>query len=221
MTHCFPSLWTGITDSGGTSSNLDPQRALAAAQLLQILSCGEESATATFESLAHSSREPALRAVLMRIAADERRHQLLLATIAARLPRPPIQPAFVARMRRFLMRLADRDVRVHFVRIAALDSAACQLLGLLRTRTSALSGDNHLTSVLRSIHIDEAHHVHLARDCAGPFAGSRKAIEIMAEVRSDLAELIRMKAEAVAALSIDPDRLDARLRAVPRWSGAH
>jgi hypothetical protein len=218
---CFPRVWAGAADAGATSPNLDPRRALAVAELLQILSCGEESATATFENLAHLCREPTMRAVLTQIAADERRHQLLLSTISAALPRPEIEPAFVARMRGFFMRLADRDVLVHFVRIAALDSAACQFLALLRARISPLASDGHLASVLRRVHIDEARHVQLARQCAGPFVSSRKGIEIMAEVRSDLADLIRMRAESVAALAIDPDRLDARLRSVPGRSGAH
>jgi len=218
---CFPKVWAGISDSGATSLNLDPRRALAVAELLQILSCGEESATATFENLAHLCHEPTRRAVLTQIADDERRHQFLLSTISAALPRPEVEPAFIAGMRRFFMRLADRDVLIHFVRIAALDSAACQFLALLRARMSPLASDSHLTSVLRRIHMDEARHVALARQCAGPFVSSRKGIEIMAHVRSDLADLIRMRAESVAALSIDPDRLDARLRSVPVRTGAH
>jgi rubrerythrin len=219
---CFPHAWAGTYGQGATTSlNLAPRHALALAELLQVLSCGEESATATFESLAQSSLEPTRRSVLMQIAADERRHQLLLSTISAGLPQPQIEPGFVAMMRRFFMRLADRDMSVHFLRIAALDSAACQFLALLRARTSPLAADDRLVSVLRRIHMDEARHVRLARECAGPLAGTRKGPEIFAEVRGELAELIRMKADSVEALSIDPDRLDTRLRSVPACSWGH
>src|SRR5262249_44690344 len=141
--------------------------ALALAELLQVLSCGEESASATFENLAYSSDEPAVRSALIQIAADERRHQFLLARLCAGLPRPPVEPAFQARMRRFFMRLAHRDIQIHFVRIAAVDSAACQLLALLRSRTGPLSTGSYAGSVIRSIHMDEARHVSIARRCAG------------------------------------------------------
>jgi hypothetical protein len=75
--------------------------------------------------------------------------------------------------------------------------------------------------VLRKIHMDEARHVRLARECAGPLVSSRQGMEISAEVRSELAELIHMRADSVEALSIDPDRLNARLRSVPQGSEAH
>jgi demethoxyubiquinone hydroxylase (CLK1/Coq7/Cat5 family) len=218
---CFPQVWAGSDDARATVLNLSPRRALAVAELLQVLSCGEESATATFEDIARASQEPAMRSVLMQVAADERQHQLLLSTITAALPRPQIDPAFVARMRRFFMRLADRDVVVHFARIAALDSATCQVLALLRARTNPLASDSHSSSVLRRIHMDEARHVRLARQCAGSFVSSRKGKEIMAEVCSELAQLIHIRADSVEALCIDPDRLHARLRSIPERAGAH
>lgn len=118
------------------------------------------------------------------------------------------------------MRLAHRDVLVHFVRIAALDSAACQVLSLLRARTGPLTRDIAVGSILRRIHTDEARHVCLARECAGPLARSRRGVEIAAEVSEELAQLIHMKADALEALRIDPDRLNARLRIVPASFGA-
>jgi len=121
---CFPRAWVGFCRPTSTSLNLDPQGALGLSELLQVLSCGEESATVTFESLAHSCHEPRMRFALTQIAADERRHQVLLSGISAALPPPRMDPEFAARMRRFFMRLAHRDVLVHFVRIAALDSVA-------------------------------------------------------------------------------------------------
>jgi hypothetical protein len=162
-----------------------------------------------------------MRFALQRIAADERGHQILLSRLTAALPRAQLEPAFVTKMRRFFMRLAHRDVLVHFVRIAALDSAACQFLALLRTRTGPLASDSPAGSILRRIHMDEARHVRLARECAGPLVRSRRGLEIAAEVRDELAQLIQMRAASLEALAIDPDRLDTRLRSVPARSGAH
>lgn len=217
---CFPQAWAEIGGFRVAGIELDSRRALALAELLQVLSCGEESATATFEHLAHASDEPATRAALLEIAADERRHQFLLATISAALPRPQSEPGFEARLRRFFMRLADRDVLVHFVRVAALDSAACQFLALLRARTGPLPSDSHVAAALRRIHMDEARHVRIARRCAGPLVSTRRGIEIAAEVRVELAQLISTRADSLEVLSIDPDRLDARLRSVPGISEA-
>lgn len=103
---CFPRAWVGFCRPTSTSLNLDPQGALGLSELLQVLSCGEESATVTFESLAHSCHEPRMRFALTQIAADERRHQVLLSGISAALPPPRMDPEFAARMRRFFMRLA-------------------------------------------------------------------------------------------------------------------
>ncbi|MBS0417724.1 MAG: hypothetical protein JSR66_08420 [Proteobacteria bacterium] len=217
---CFPQAWVGFCRPPSASLNLDPQCARGLSELLQVLSCGEESATVTFESLAHSCHEPWMRSALMRIAADERRHHVLLSNIGAALPTPRIDPKFAARMRRFFMRLAHRDVLVHFVKIATLDSAACQVLSLLRAGTGPLTRDGAVGSILRLIHIDEARHVRLARECAGSVARSRKGTEIAAEVTDELAQLIQMRADSLEALHIDPDRLDARLRTVPASFGA-
>jgi hypothetical protein len=208
---CFARGWAGFNISGGPRIDLDERRGLALAELLQVLSCGEESATASFEDLAYSCDRPAARSALLQIAADERRHQFLLAALSAGLPGPRVEPAFKVKMRRFFMRLADRDLQVHFVRIAALDSAACQLLALLRARTGPLPIESKAAGVLRSIHMDEARHVRLARRSAGPIVDTRRGMEIAAEVQFELAQLIRMRAASLEALSIDPDRLNRRL----------
>ena len=197
---------------------LEPQRALALSELLQLLSCGEESATATFEHLARASAELAVRSALTQIASDERRHQLLLGALSAALPQADRDPRVEARTRRFFMRMADRNVLIHFVRIAALDSAACQLLGLLTSRAGPLPVNSHAAWVLRRIQSDEARHVRVARLCAGPLVSSTRGREIAAEVRDELAQLILLRGDCLEALSIDPDRFTARLRRIPRIS---
>jgi hypothetical protein len=68
---------------------------------------------------------------LARIAADEREHQLLLAGLKASLPPPAVDRSLEASVRGFFLRLADRDVLVHFVRIVAAPAAA-DMTGLFR-----------------------------------------------------------------------------------------
>jgi hypothetical protein len=217
---CFPQARVDIARSQARAIHLDARRALALAELLQVLSCGEESASVTFDQLQHSWHEPAVRGALTQIASDERQHQVLLATLTAALPQPRPDPALQATMRRFFMRLAHRDALVHFVRIAAIDSAACHLLALLRGRRGPLATDSHAASVLERIHTDEARHVVIARRCAGPLLDSAKGRDIADEMRTELTHVLQLRADSLETLAIDPDRLRARLRSVAGISRA-
>jgi hypothetical protein len=124
------------------------------------------------------------------------------------------------RFGRFLGRLADPEVRVHFVRIVALDSVVCQLLGALRSPGTPVSRDAIANSVLRRIQLDEARHVVLAKRCAMPLVGTSRGKDLMAEVREDLTHLLAFRAASFDALQVDPDRLFARLRRSTRPGGS-
>jgi hypothetical protein len=213
-TVCFPVTLVGITDTRAEPINIDPERGRALAELLQVLGCGEESAVAAFDHLSRSPQQPHIRAALRQIATDELRHHALLAGLAASLPEPRSHPALRAALRRFFMRLAHRDVHTHFLRIAAIDSAVCQLLGLLRSRTGPLRRHERISTVLARIHRDEARHVTIARACVEPLLGSAKAAEDIAEVRADLNRIIQLRADSLDRLGLDPDRLRARLSCI-------
>jgi hypothetical protein len=213
---CFELSPTDVSESGDDVFQLNAGRARALAELLQVLSCGEESAALTFDHLGSSWHERSLRSALAGIAADEREHHALLAGLRASLPQPRPDPSLQPTMRRFFMRLADRDVLVHFVRIVAIDSAVCQVLGALRGRGRPLALDGRPGSVLEHIHRDEARHVAIASRCATPLLKSARGREIAADAREQLTDVLRLRADSLDALSVDPDRLFARLRAIPR-----
>jgi len=195
---------------------LSADRARALAELLQVLSCGEESAALTFDHLGSSCQERSLRSALSGIAADEREHQMLLAGLSAALPQPNKDPTLEAMMRRFFMRLADRDVHIHCVRIVAIDSAVCQILGALRRRGTPIHADLRVRSILERIHQDEARHVAIASRCATPLLNSARGRDIAADARDRLTQVLGLRASSLDSLSADPDQLFARLRTLPR-----
>lgn len=203
----------GATEALNEDVRLSACGARALAELLQILSCGEESAAVAFDRLGGSWQESALRSGLAGIAADERRHQAMLAELKAFLPQPEADPRLAATMRSFFRRLADRDVLVHCVRIVAIDSMVCQILGALRGRGKPLASDVRVGAILQRIHHDEARHVVIASRCAAPLLKSARGREIAADARERLIHLLRLRADSLEALAVDPDRLFARLRA--------
>jgi hypothetical protein len=114
------------------------------------------------------------------------------------------------------MRLADRDVHVHFVRIVAIDSAVCQILGALRRRGRPIDSDVYVCAILERIHQDEARHVAIASRCVTPLLNSARGRDIVADARDRLTQVLRLRASSLDALSVDPDQLFTRLRALPR-----
>ena len=210
---CFQLSPVGATELRIEAVRLSAGSAGALAELLRVLSCGEESAALTFDHLGNSWHERPLRSALAGIAADEREHQALLAGLRASLPQPRQDPSLEATLRRFFMRLADRDVLVHFVRIVAIDSAVCHILGALRGRGKPLAADVRVGSILERIHRDEARHVAIASRCAAPLLKSARGREIAADAREQLTRLLRLRADSLDSLSVDPDRLFSRLRA--------
>jgi hypothetical protein len=213
---CFPLALPAVAESPREIVRLSAGHAAAFAELLQVLSCGEESAALTFDHLGNSLQERSLSWALARIAADEREHHGLLTGLRASLPRPRLDPPLEATMRRFFMRLADRDVMVHCVRIVAIDSAVCRVLGMLRCRGKPLASDLRVGSILKRIHKDEARHVAIASRCATPLLQSVRGREIAADALEQLTQVLRLRADSLDSLSVDPDQLFARLRAIPR-----
>jgi hypothetical protein len=213
---CFRSRPVVCAESRYESVKLSAESAGALAELLQVLSCGEESAALTFDHLSSSWHERSLRSALTGIAADEREHQRVLARLRASLPQPRRDPSLEATMRRFFMRLADRDILVHFVRIVAIDSAVCQILGALRCRGKPLASDVQVGSVLGRIHQDEARHVAIASRYAAPLLKSARGRLIAGDAREQLTGVLRLRADSLDSLSVDPDQLFARLRALPQ-----
>lgn len=209
---CFQLIPIRDTRPGIEHVRLSAAKAAALAELLRILGCGEESAELAFEHLGNSWHDTSMRSALAGIAADERRHELLLAGLRKSLPQPRQDPSLEAATRRFFMRLADRDVLVHLVRIVAIDSALCHILGAVRGRGKPLASDVRISAILERIHRDEARHVAIASRCAALLLKSPRGTEIAADARQQLTHLLQLRADSLEALAVDPDRLFARLR---------
>jgi len=189
--------------------------AAALAELLPLLLCGEESAALAFGAgRASAALATAARAGLERIRREEVVHGLLLQRLQTGLPSAPLEAPLRARMRRFLVALADPEPGRYFARIAGLDSAVCMLIGALRGKRSPLVADPTVAATFARIHRDEASHVDAARRIALAYAPAALAMDVATETRARLVTLLRERGAAFDKLGVDADRLFARLGTV-------
>ena len=172
-----------------TSALLDDV-ALALAQALPFLRCGEESAVHAFGRRLMHSADPAEQLTLATITADEQRHAAWLEALAAALPAAHSELDAEASAR-FFRSLLTRDKALHFARIAALDLAVCALLHPLVAGRSALASAPQVIDGLGSIRRDEARHVRVARRCARQLGWSESAQQTLDRtMRDELAALL-------------------------------
>lgn len=217
---------------------LSDQCVEAFARLVPLLACGEESAIHVFSGAAalaaleptlESSLEPTLQCngngytppsvsaqALAGIAADEMRHEAWLAAWRARLP-DCLDLATRRQARRFFAGLACDDPALHFIRIAALDSAVCQILAPLIAREAPLSGVKGIRITLNRILTDEARHVRISRACATASGATPEQVRAeWQDVRVRLATLLESVGPDLAILGADPDKLFDRLKRFPQ-----
>ncbi len=195
---------------------LSSKHADAAAQLLPVLLCGEESAALVFDALQEQSAQPQVQATLQGIACDEYRHELLLRQLRDGLPAHEVGPPLRRALQRFFLSMADRDLRKHLARIVALDSAVCALLGALRARGKPLGCDRTVASLIGLIHRDEARHVRIARELVGQLSACSRTSDVAIEAREGLIEILKFRAAALDSLQVDPDKIFARLHCLSR-----
>jgi hypothetical protein len=190
--------------------------ARALAELVPFLLCGEESAVLAFGHHAQSRKwAHRARQDFNRIEVDEVRHARWLHDLQASLPAPRADSRLRTRMRRFFVRLRRRDPGMHLGRIAALDSAACLILGRLR-RARACASDARVSRIFESIHRDEACHVAIARHYAREACSVRDLRACAAETREGLTALLSARGREFDALEVCPDTLLRQLRYAPR-----
>ena len=181
-------------------------------QLLPLLQCGEESASAVFEAMAQATDVPA-RQALQLIADEERHHEGLLDRLAAALPVPARRSMRPSQIGRFYVSLRDTDLERHAARIAALDAAACTIFAhLLR---GAVGSAPDVARLFAHIRRDEARHVRLARALALRRGASPALSDAAAQTRSALAALLAQASGALEQLDVDADLLLKQLRALP------
>ncbi len=174
--------------------------ALALADALPFLRCGEESAVHAFGrrlARCHASDDGQ---ALAAITADEARHAAWLEALAAQLPAPHAAPD-AEFMAAFFRGLLTRDPALHFARIAALDLAVCALLQPMVGSGTCLIAAPRVHAGLRAIRTDEARHVRVARRCAralGWQPAAQRRLDL--ELRDQLAGLLQPVQASLARL---------------------
>jgi hypothetical protein len=190
----------------------------ALSELMPVFVCGEESATLAFRHFAKTFAGSVQAAdALRRISGDEDRHERLLQSIRRGLPRQTEQGRPVEELRHFFKAAADRHPGIHFTRIAALDSSVCGILAALRSSRSPVARDRAAGTIFAGIHRDEARHVSLSMPFVHALTTRSERQETAFEMQSRFVRLLMPSAAALDRLAIDPDRLFARLRTVPRF----
>lgn len=209
------------TNRTGQAFRSPTRHACALAELVEVLSYGEESAALTFGGWAQRCSSIAAAEALQRIALDEQRHQIWVGQLSRELPTAAADAGFRRRMRRFFAGLTHPDMQVHLVRVVALDTATCQLLGALRS--CGLPPETSAREVFARIQRDEARHVVIARHFSAPLLTTPRGKDLLAEVREQLTELVAFRGGAFETLGVDAARLLARVRgahrsnAILRW----
>lgn len=150
-----------------------------------------------------------------RIEVDETRHADWLIRLQNNLPAPEADLQLRRRVKHFFMGLATPDLGIHLGHVAALDSAACLILGRLR-RTGACKPDSPVTRVFESIHRDEARHVAIVRSYAAELSSTRELLACATKTREQLTAILSARALALEILGICPDSLFRQLRSLPR-----
>lgn len=207
--------------------HLADQSVEAFSRLLPLLACGEESAIHVFfnAATAHPSERPIHKMsanlsaqALMNIAQDEMRHEAWLAAWRARLP-DCLEQSVRRQAQKFFSGLASDIPAVHFIRIAALDSAVCQILASLMSSKAPLSQVQEIKTTFNLIRSDEARHVRISRDFAAAWGATPEQIHTeWRAVRVALATLLEGVAPDLAILGANPEQLFEKLRRLPEMS---
>ena len=207
--------------AGITALRMATHSGQALSNLLPLLMCGEESAARTFEGLSHSNRfESGAVALLRSIAGEEGCHEQWLRGLAMALPPPRDGQASRRAAARFFSGLAEVEPARHLLRIAALDSAVCRILGEVCGAGETLRNDSACASTLYAIQRDEARHARHSLALARAMSGRIERYAIAEHTRHRLVDLLSGYADCFEALSVDARRLFDTLRIPPRglWS---
>jgi hypothetical protein len=189
----------------------------ALAELLPVLLCGEESAVLTFGGYVGSAQlQVAARREFCAIQSDEERHTTWLQRLKLALPAARSDPGLLRQVRRFFAAVREPQLGPHLARIAALDSAACVVLGALRRRGSAIRTDRTLANMFAQIHQDEVRHVAIAHHYARLLCDAADLRSLAADTRAGLTSLLARRADALEQLEVCPDALLQRLMKLPR-----
>ena len=185
----------------------------AAARLVTVLLCGEQSAIRVFaaEVERHRERRHAVRDLLT-IGQDEHRHEQALLNLQSYLPTTADQHLIKRTAQRFFAGLGRVDtIGLRFAQIGQLDTAVCKIM--YHVERGSMKRDAALRRVASSIKTDEARHVAVSRQYArGLGIDLRASRDEVAHVNDQLVDVLSLVAESFEVLGVDSDRLFAHLR---------
>ena len=185
----------------------------AAARLVTVLLCGEQSAIQVFarEAARHQERRQAV-ADLLAIERDEYRHEQALLDLQSWLPTMPDQHRVKRKAQRFFASLGRTDeLGLRFAQIGQLDTAVCKIM--YHVERGSLKKSAALSRVATSIKMDEARHVAVAREYArGLGINLRASRERVEYVNDQLVDVLSLVADSFEAIGVDSDRLFRHLK---------
>lgn len=213
------TMMADYCDTAATRDSLlggvDDESQLAAARILAVLVCAEESAINIFHHECNRltpQQTAASGQALREIESEERVHNWLIHQARSYYPEPEDLAQIRRRTRRLFMRVASRDLGTHFARITGLDSGVCISLTAL-LGSDKVRRHKGFARLLRHIRRDEATHVKKSRDYAVDALGfdPRQFHECYELTRNGMVDMLTPIASSFEALAVDPDRLFGRL----------
>lgn len=185
----------------------------AAARLVTVLLCGEQSAIKVFAAEAERNRERrhAVRDLLT-IEQDEHRHEQALLDLQGFLPSTPDQHRIKRTAQRFFAGLGRVDeLGLRFAQIGQLDTAVCKIM--YHVEKGSLLPEAALRRVATNVKTDEARHVAVSREYAkGLGINLRAAREEVEYVNDQLVDVLSLVADSFEVIGVDSDRLFAHIR---------
>lgn len=195
-------------------SGIGDDAQLAAARILGVLVCAEESAINIFHHECNrigAEQQAFNHAGLREIESEERVHNWLIHQARAYYPRPDDIDQIRRRTRRLFMRVASRDLGTHFANITGLDSGVCISLTALLS-SSQVKQHEGFARLLKHIRRDEATHVKKSRDHAISLGFDENTFHESYELtRNGMVKMLEPIATSFEAMGVDPDRLFSRL----------
>lgn len=208
-----------ILGSSEILSGVSDRTAIATANILPCLLCGEESAVRVFLNEGNrigTSLYDGAQDTLFRIAAEEEYHEQLLCRLNAQLPEARDFSKRRQLSRRYFAALSSRDCAEHFARIAAIDSAVCIILSEMCRPGGPFPRDSATAAIFTRIRRDEGRHVAFSNHYATRLGVTTECFAASFRlVRSGLVDLLRWCGDGFDLLTVDPDRLFKRLLRPP------
>ena len=196
-------------------SGLDSETQEAAARILAILVCAEESAINIFhhevKRVVDEDLVAANKQALEEIESEERVHNWLIHKARNFYPVPDDIHSIRRRTRRLFMRVGSRDMGTHFARISGLDSGVCICLTAL-LGFSKVNGIEGFARLIRHIRRDEATHVKKSRQHAVHLGFDANQFHEAYELtREGMVGMLEPISSSFETMEVDPDRLYQRL----------